>query len=75
MTTHLSNEGVRFTIHYPNPIHLQPAFKDLGLGPDSFPHAERAAEEVLSLPMHPFITSEEQERVIDGLERAVSSGV
>jgi len=67
----LKQEGIPFAIHYPNPVHLQPAFKGLGLGPGSFPHAERAAEEVLSLPMHAFITPEEQEIVIDCLERAI----
>ncbi|MBW2098055.1 MAG: DegT/DnrJ/EryC1/StrS family aminotransferase [Deltaproteobacteria bacterium] len=69
----LKQEGIPFAIHYPKPIHLQPAFKGLGLGPGSFPHAERAAEEVLSLPMHAFITPEEQEIVIDCLERAIGS--
>jgi UDP-2-acetamido-2-deoxy-ribo-hexuluronate aminotransferase len=72
VTTFLKQEGIPFAIHYPVPVHLQPAFKGLGLGPGSFPHAEKAAEEVLSLPMHAFITPEEQEIVIDGLEMAIS---
>ncbi len=71
VTGFLKQEGIPFAIHYPVPVHLQPAFKGLGLGPGSFPYAEKAAEEVLSLPMHAFITPEEQEIVIDGLERAI----
>jgi len=73
VTTHLKQEGIPFAIHYPIPIHLQPAFKGLGLGPGSFPHAEKAAEEVLSLPMHAFITPEEQENVINGLVEGIGS--
>ncbi|OPL14139.1 MAG: aminotransferase DegT [delta proteobacterium ML8_D] len=73
VTAYLKQEGIPFAIHYPIPIHLQPAFKGLGLGPGSFPHAEKAAEEVLSLPMHAFITPQEQEIVIDGLERGIGS--
>ena len=40
-------------IHYPIPVHLQPAYADLGHGAGDFPHSERAANEVLSLPMYP----------------------
>ncbi|MBW2164494.1 MAG: DegT/DnrJ/EryC1/StrS family aminotransferase, partial [Deltaproteobacteria bacterium] len=71
VTTFLKQEGIPFAIHYPAPVHLQPAFKGLGLGPGFFPHAEKAAEEVLSLPMHAFITPDEQEIVIEGLEMAM----
>ena len=67
----LKRESVPTAIHYPVPIHMQPAFKDLGLGAGSFPEAERAAGEVLSLPMHAFITSEEQEIVVNALSRAI----
>jgi UDP-2-acetamido-2-deoxy-ribo-hexuluronate aminotransferase len=69
----LRKDNIPFAIHYPDPIHLQPAFKGLGFGPGSFPHAEKAAEEVLSLPMHAFITPEEQEIVVDGLKKAISN--
>ena len=44
-------------VHYPTPIHLQPAYAHLGLGPGSFPIAERSAREVLSLPMFPELTA------------------
>ncbi len=67
----LKREGIPTAIHYPVPIHMQPAFKDLGLGAGSFPEAEKAAGEVLSLPMHAFITSEEQEIVVNALSRAI----
>jgi dTDP-4-amino-4,6-dideoxygalactose transaminase len=59
-------------VHYPEPIHLQPAFADLSQGPGSFPVAERAAQHVLSLPMHPHLTEQQQKRVVDGLAAAVA---
>jgi dTDP-4-amino-4,6-dideoxygalactose transaminase len=52
----LNARGVQTGIHYPIPVHLQPAYADLGYRAGSFPHAERAAAEVLSLPMFPELT-------------------
>lgn len=51
--TALRHSGVGTAIHYAIPIHLQPAYADLGYGPGDFPEAERAAYEVLSLPVYP----------------------
>lgn len=48
--------GVETRVHYPSPIHLVDAWTDLGYPGGSFPHAERAAREVLSLPVHPELT-------------------
>jgi dTDP-4-amino-4,6-dideoxygalactose transaminase len=52
----LQQQGIQTGIHYPTPVHLLPAFADLGYRAGQFPHAERAAEEVLSLPMFPELT-------------------
>jgi dTDP-4-amino-4,6-dideoxygalactose transaminase len=52
----LQREGIQTGIHYPIPVHLQPAYADLGYAPGAFPHAERAALEVLSLPMYPELS-------------------
>ena len=68
----LTCEGIGAGVHYPEPIHLQPAFADLGQGPGSFPVAERAAQHVLSLPMHPHLTEQHQQRVVDVLVAAVA---
>lgn len=55
--------GVQTGIHYPTPVHLLPAFSDLGLTRGSFPHSEKAADEVLSLPMYPELTRTQCEQV------------
>lgn len=59
----LRERGVQTGIHYPIPLHLQPAHTDLGYVRGDFPHAERAAEEVLSLPIFPELTEPQVEQV------------
>lgn len=59
----LSEAGVQTGIHYPVPVHLQPAWSDLGLGRGDFPVSELAAGEVLSLPMFAELTGEQVDRV------------
>jgi UDP-2-acetamido-2-deoxy-ribo-hexuluronate aminotransferase len=70
----LGEEGIPTTIHYPVPAHLQPAFRGLGYAEGSFPVAERAAGRVLSLPMHPYLTAEDQDRICEAVRRTVSGG-
>lgn len=65
--------GIQTGIHYPIPIHLLPAFEDLGYHAGQFPHAERAANEVLSLPMFPELTRAQCERVADALRSLVGA--
>jgi UDP-2-acetamido-2-deoxy-ribo-hexuluronate aminotransferase len=68
-------EGIPTAVHYPTPAHLQPAFAGLGYKAGDFPASERAARRVLSLPMHPYLKVEDQEKIGKVLERAVKSGV
>ena len=68
---HLNAAGIGATIHYPVPIHLQSAFAPLGLAAGTLPVAERAAAELLSLPIFPGITPAQQERVRDELIKAI----
>jgi dTDP-4-amino-4,6-dideoxygalactose transaminase len=56
---HLTAKGIGTAVHYPTPVHLQPAYAACGEGPGSLPHTERVAREILSLPMHPHITRDE----------------
>jgi dTDP-4-amino-4,6-dideoxygalactose transaminase len=59
----LGAQGIQTGIHYPIPVHLLPAYSDLGYKVGDFPHSERAADEVLSLPMFPELTTENCQRV------------
>jgi dTDP-4-amino-4,6-dideoxygalactose transaminase len=54
----LEKEGIQTGIHYPIPVHLQPAYADLGYKRGDFPHSEKAADEVLSLPLYPEMTDD-----------------
>ena len=63
----LDEQGIQTGIHYPTPVHLQPAYAHLGYEAGAFPVAEAAAKEVLSLPLHPDLTIAEQERVVEAL--------
>jgi dTDP-4-amino-4,6-dideoxygalactose transaminase len=67
----LNDAGIGAGIHYPVPIHLQGAFKHLGHGKGDFPVAEKAAAEILTLPLYPGITALQQARVVDELGRAL----
>jgi dTDP-4-amino-4,6-dideoxygalactose transaminase len=55
----LANAGIQTGVHYPIPLHLQPAHADLGYGAGDFPVAEKVAREVLSLPMFPEMTRQQ----------------
>jgi len=55
----LAEREIETVVHYPRPVHLQPAYSSLGLPPGTFPHAERACTRVLSLPVHPRLTAEQ----------------
>jgi dTDP-4-amino-4,6-dideoxygalactose transaminase len=62
---HLKNAGIGSGIHYPIPLHLQNAYKCLNYRQGDFPAAEAAAEQIVSLPMFPNLTAEQQRRVVD----------
>ena len=70
----MANNGVQTGVHYPVPLHLQPAYAHLGHAPGDFPVAEAMAPRILSLPMYPQITCEQQEYVIATLAAAVAHG-
>lgn len=64
---HLKTRGVEAGIHYPIPLHLQPVYRGLGYQPGDFPEAERAANQILSLPMYPELTDDRIEYVVDAI--------
>ncbi len=67
----LKERGVGAGIHYPVPLHRTKAFVDAGFGVESLPVAERAGDELLSLPIYAEITPEQQQRVVDELFAAL----
>jgi len=69
----LSAAGIGNMVYYPVPLHLQEVHADLGYGPGSFPHSEAAAAEVLSLPMFPELTVEQQQTVVSAVRNAMTS--
>jgi dTDP-4-amino-4,6-dideoxygalactose transaminase len=69
----LQAEGIQTSIHYPVPAHLQPAYADLGYGRGAFLRSERAAEQVLSLPLYPELSSQAVAEVAGAVKRAVAN--
>jgi dTDP-4-amino-4,6-dideoxygalactose transaminase len=71
--------GIGTGIHYPVSLHLQKAYKDLGYGEGDFPVAEKAASQILSLPMFPGLTYAQQDRiaqhVLDFVDVEANAGV
>ena len=61
----LNERKIGSTVYYPYPLHLQPLYSALGHKPGDFPHSERAAQEVLSLPMYPELRKEQIARVVE----------
>jgi len=70
----LTAAGIGAGLHYPDPWHLTPAYAHLGYGRGTCPVAERAAGEILSLPMFPHLTEVQQELVAAALRTAVADG-
>lgn len=67
LVSHLKKSGIDVAIHYPTPLHLQPAFSYLGYKLGDFKESEKASKEVLSLPIYPELTDEQIEKVILGV--------
>jgi dTDP-4-amino-4,6-dideoxygalactose transaminase len=61
--------GIPTAVYYPKPLHLQTAFSHLGYNEGDFPKSEDASRRIFSLPMHPYMTAEEQESIADVIKR------
>ncbi|MFC0532181.1 DegT/DnrJ/EryC1/StrS family aminotransferase [Phytohabitans kaempferiae] len=68
----LNAAGVGAGIHYPVPVHLTPAFADVARRAGSLAHSEAAAHEILSLPVYPQITADQQAQVVEALRAALA---
>ena len=70
----LKDYGVDTRIHYPIPIHLQEAAKDLGYSKGAFPNAERYALSMISLPIYPELSNDEVEYIVDAIKQFFRKG-
>jgi len=64
----LKKSGIPTAVYYPKCLHEQPVFSKLGYSLGDFPESEKASREVLSLPMHPFLSAEQQDQVVSALK-------
>jgi dTDP-4-amino-4,6-dideoxygalactose transaminase len=69
----LAEREIETAIHYPKPLHLQPAYSSLAYPRCSFPLAERACERVLSLPIYPCMTAEQVAHVAGAVKEVVGT--
>jgi dTDP-4-amino-4,6-dideoxygalactose transaminase len=69
----LASRGIASTVYYPTPVHLQPIYKSLDYKVGDFPETERAAAEVLSLPIYPELTEDQLQRVAETIAEALRS--
>jgi len=70
---YLSNQGIETAIHYPIPIHLQPAASDLGYQNGDFPETERQATRILTLPVHQYLRQEQIETIVKAINNFFGS--
>ena len=68
---HLSAKGIGVMVNYPIPLHRQPAYKYLGYRKGDFPVAEKVCDEIISLPMHPFLSKSQIKYVVSALKKAM----
>jgi dTDP-4-amino-4,6-dideoxygalactose transaminase len=71
---YLRDQGISTEVYYPSPLHLEPAFAYLGYGNGDFPNAEAACREVLSIPIYPELTVDQQQAVVAAIARFYSVG-
>ena len=71
----IKTRGIAAQVHYPSPVHLQEAARPWGYGPGDFPNAERLAREVVCLPVHPFLSDADVDRVSEALLDAASGRI
>jgi dTDP-4-amino-4,6-dideoxygalactose transaminase len=74
LAQYLAERGIGTGRHYPQPVHLAPAFARLGYAEGSFPVAEAVARECLSLPIFPGVTEEQLATVVEGVEGYFNGG-
>ncbi len=68
LQTHLGAKTIGNEVHYPMPLHLQPAFSYLGYKPGAFPVSEQTAKRVISIPVYPELTTEQKNYIVQAIK-------
>jgi dTDP-4-amino-4,6-dideoxygalactose transaminase len=68
---YLQQQVIECGIHYPIPLHLQPAYASLGFKKGQFPVSEQLASEIISIPIYPELTTEQRQSVVDHVKKFV----
>ncbi|MBE3137495.1 MAG: DegT/DnrJ/EryC1/StrS family aminotransferase [Thermoplasmata archaeon] len=71
LIAYLKQQGIECGIHYPLPLHLQPAYTSLGFRKGQFPVSEQLAQEIISIPIYPELTNEQRQYVVDHIKKFV----
>ena len=69
----LKAAGIPTAIYYPKPLHQQTAYRDFPIAGNGTPVSDRLTTQVLSLPMHPYLSEQDQDRVISALSDAMAN--
>src|SRR5262249_22979515 len=72
LKAHLQSQGIPTVIYYVKPLHQQTAYKHFPRTPTGLPVSESLPERILCLPMHPYLTEADQDRIIDAIRSFVS---
>jgi dTDP-4-amino-4,6-dideoxygalactose transaminase len=67
----LKKQGIECGIHYPIPLHLQPAYTSYGFRKGQFPVSEQLASEIVSIPMYPELTNKQRQYVVDHIKKFI----
>jgi UDP-2-acetamido-2-deoxy-ribo-hexuluronate aminotransferase len=67
----LKEKGIPTAVHYPSPLHLQECFEYLGYKTGDFPISEKVSQEIISLPMNPYLTQNEQKYIVEALKKSI----
>jgi len=71
LATELRNQNIPTAVYYANPLHVQTAYKDYPIGGGNLPVTDELAKDVISLPMHPYLEQETQDKIIAGIKQAL----
>jgi dTDP-4-amino-4,6-dideoxygalactose transaminase len=73
LAARLADDGIPYAVYYPLPLHQQTAYRGYPVGAGGLAVSERLAQEVISLPMHPYLSADDQDRVVGAVRAALTA--